>query len=231
MPIIGPGARPYRRSTAFARFAEVVGAYLAIEDVQIAVRVQRAFFFMLIELVGYVPEEASGIRGKHILVCLLQGLEKLRRSQPLAIPWLREASRLVARTLNEAIVLNSEQANLVVETGDAMVEQILRNRDTVASSLTVTDLGLFARRSDSLRLLTIHGAKGREFDAVALIDLHDGRVPYYLATTTTEELAAERRKLYVACTRARKILMLFTDSSNWKNRPSRFLTELGLTSR
>jgi DNA helicase-2/ATP-dependent DNA helicase PcrA len=73
----------------------------------------------------------------------------------------------------------------------------------------------------------VHSAKGREFDAVALVDLHDGRIPHFTAQSA-DEFAEARRLFYVAVTRPRKVLMYFTDTSNRRNTPTRFLGPRGL---
>jgi DNA helicase-2/ATP-dependent DNA helicase PcrA len=73
-----------------------------------------------------------------------------------------------------------------------------------------------------VHLLTYHRAKGLEFDAVFLPKLEDRELPWKLARTD-DELAEERRLLYVGLTRARRWLTL-----TWSAKPSRFLRELGL---
>jgi DNA helicase-2/ATP-dependent DNA helicase PcrA len=75
-----------------------------------------------------------------------------------------------------------------------------------------------------MKLLTMHKAKGREFDAVAVVDLHDGRVPDFRARSI-EEVNEGKRLLYVAITRAKRILFYFTDEEHPRNVPSRFLGE------
>ncbi len=73
-------------------------------------------------------------------------------------------------------------------------------------------------------LTTLHGAKGLEWDAVALVGIHDGGVPFVLAETD-EQLAEERRLLYVGVTRAREHLRIsWSGGRGRERRPSRFLT-------
>jgi len=69
-------------------------------------------------------------------------------------------------------------------------------------------------------LATLHASKGLEFDAVAIIGVQEGLLPFSLATTD-DQLAEENRLLYVGVTRARKLLHLSWDAS--RRRPSRFL--------
>ena len=91
---------------------------------------------------------------------------------------------------------------------------------------------MFASTRNNLHLRTIHRAKGLEFDAVAIIDLHDGRIPHFSASTSGE-INEARRLLYVALTRAKRILMYITDDEDSRIGPSRFLYsgELGLIHR
>src|SRR5439155_5640486 len=77
-----------------------------------------------------------------------------------------------------------------------------------------------ARRG--VHLLTYHGAKGLEFEAVFLPRLEERELPTRKARTEAE-IAEERRLLYVGITRAKRELTI-----TWVGRPSRFLTELGI---
>ncbi len=84
------------------------------------------------------------------------------------------------------------------------------------------DLGMVASPENSIHLLTMHKSKGREFDAVAVVSLHDNKVPFF-GCANEKERDEFRRLLFVATTRARKLLMFFSDRSNSKNVPSRYL--------
>jgi DNA helicase-2/ATP-dependent DNA helicase PcrA len=87
---------------------------------------------------------------------------------------------------------------------------------------------------DGVALLTVHSAKGLEFDVVFVVGLNEGVLPDYRAKTT-EALDEERRNLFVAVTRSRRLLFLcypLAREMPWGDvkaqRPSRFLTDLGL---
>jgi DNA helicase-2/ATP-dependent DNA helicase PcrA len=85
--------------------------------------------------------------------------------------------------------------------------------------------------ADSLRLTTVHQAKGLEFSAVFLIGLADGSFPLRRAIEAGD-VEEERRLFYVAVTRARDELYLCFPKVNTKGgpamlqSPSRFLTEI-----
>jgi len=73
-----------------------------------------------------------------------------------------------------------------------------------------------------VHLLTLHGAKGLEFEAVFVARVEEKELPVKLAKTAAE-VAEERRLLYVGLTRAKRHLLV-----TWTRRPSRFLGELGV---
>jgi len=65
------------------------------------------------------------------------------------------------------------------------------------------------RRAEAITLLTLHGAKGLEFDVVFLAGCERGLLPLRLAgPLTADDVAEERRLLFVGMTRARERLLL-----------------------
>ena len=82
---------------------------------------------------------------------------------------------------------------------------------------------------EGVNLMTMHAAKGLEFDTVFVIEANEGSCPYKKATAN-EEIEEERRLFYVGMTRAKKELMLcYVRRQYDKERdPSRFLEETGL---
>jgi len=61
---------------------------------------------------------------------------------------------------------------------------------------------------DAIQLMTVHAAKGLEFDAVFITGLEEGLFPHENSVSDLDGLEEERRLMYVAITRARKRLYL-----------------------
>jgi DNA helicase-2/ATP-dependent DNA helicase PcrA len=81
--------------------------------------------------------------------------------------------------------------------------------------------------------MTIHGAKGREFDLVYVIGLAEDVMPSFQSRKkgdTSPEMEEERRNCFVAITRAKEGLVLSRAEQyrGWKKSPSRFLIEMEL---
>jgi DNA helicase-2/ATP-dependent DNA helicase PcrA len=85
---------------------------------------------------------------------------------------------------------------------------------------------------DALQLMTVHSAKGLEFDAVFLTGLEEGLFPHEQSASERDGLEEERRLAYVAITRARHRLYLshaqtrMLHGQTRYNIPSRFLEEI-----
>lgn len=113
------------------------------------------------------------------------------------------------------------------EEEDGTLESFIENL------VLVSDINEHKESSDQVTLMTVHSAKGLEFDVVFIIGLEEGIFPHANSMMSNEELEEERRLCYVAITRARKKLylvnarnrMLFGKES--ANPQSRFISEIG----
>ncbi|WP_276479446.1 ATP-dependent helicase [Paraflavitalea pollutisoli] len=86
--------------------------------------------------------------------------------------------------------------------------------------------------ADTVKLMTIHAAKGLEFGCVFAAGLEEMLFPNGMAVNTREELEEERRLFYVVITRARQRLWITYANTRYRfgqlvqNEPSRFIEEL-----
>ncbi|MEX0659118.1 MAG: ATP-dependent DNA helicase UvrD2 [Egibacteraceae bacterium] len=160
------------------------------------------------------------------------------------------ADRAVERVLRDRLSFNPRQE----PTGEAARERwrnlvalleiaalAVQARPDVTYEEIVSDLDDRAARGQetatpdgAVTLLTMHKAKGLEFDAVFLVALEEGMMPISHARDDDVAIAEERRLLYVGATRARRHLWLSWARSRpgyagkpMTRRPSRFLYDLG----
>lgn len=90
-----------------------------------------------------------------------------------------------------------------------------------------------APKPNSVTLMTIHGAKGREFERVYVVGLAEDIMPSFQSRQKGDgspEMEEERRNCFVAITRTKECLILSRAKSyrGWRKAPSRFLVEMGL---
>ncbi len=96
----------------------------------------------------------------------------------------------------------------------------------------ITDADNDKNEADSVKLMTVHAAKGLEFACVFVVGLEETLFPSGMSVNTREELEEERRLFYVAVTRAKRHLWLSHANSRYRfgqlvqNDPSRFLEEM-----
>ena len=85
---------------------------------------------------------------------------------------------------------------------------------------------------EKVTLMTVHSAKGLEFDAVFIVGLEENLFPSDMSGDDERQIEEERRLLYVAMTRARKYLTLLFATTRFKYgsvdfcTPSRFLKDI-----
>lgn len=121
----------------------------------------------------------------------------------------------------KSITKTFEERNGIVSLEDFLMEISL-----------VTDVEEQKQTSDLVTLMTVHSAKGLEFDNVFIIGLEEGIFPHSNSFDSNENLEEERRLCYVAITRAKKRLWLINAKRRILygldncNPPSRFVNEI-----
>lgn len=109
---------------------------------------------------------------------------------------------------------------------------IISLEEFLAEISLVSDIEEHKENNDVITLMTVHSAKGLEFDYVFIIGLEEGIFPHNNSLFETEALEEERRLCYVAITRAKQGLYLINARKRTiygmdsYNAPSRFIEEI-----
>ncbi len=221
--IVGPGARPYKRKSQFAPLAEQVCGYLMESNPDAIVGIERTLFNTLLDLTGRANFDVFSYRGRVVVFRLLEKGKDLYEIHMGAISWLEMAANAFSDVLVDADYLTDDEGHLFAASVEEMKSDMQRNKVDLAN-LAIADLGIYASPDSALKLSTLHYAKGREYDAVAIIDVHEGKIPHYFSRTV-EEVSEYKRLFYVGVTRAKRLLFYVTDDTG-RNGPSRFLSEI-----
>jgi DNA helicase-2/ATP-dependent DNA helicase PcrA len=224
--IVGPGARPYRRNRQFAPLGEQVCGYMMEPRPEAIASIERTLFNTLLDITGRASFDIFSYAGRVTVFRLLYEAQALHAAHGGAIAWLEAAANSFAAVLIEEEYLSRAEHDIFAMSVEEMKADMRNNRVDLAN-LTIDDLGIYASPDAALKLSTLHNAKGREYQAVAMMDLHEGRIPYYQAQTP-DEFEEAKRLFYVGVTRAKRILLYITDESNPRNQPTRFLQAEGV---
>ena len=115
----------------------------------------------------------------------------------------------------------------------AFEERGIYNLDEFLENISlVSDMKEYENQDNGVTLMTLHSAKGLEFNNVFLVGLEEGIFPHSRSYESPSELEEERRLCYVGITRARKKLFLLNTKRRTlfgktsMNLPSRFIEEI-----
>jgi DNA helicase II / ATP-dependent DNA helicase PcrA len=155
-------------------------------------------------------------------------------------------SELIERVLNETGYLDwvEQQDNLehtsraenLRELSNAVAEAAQRGQtleEMLDQAALVSDADEY-EEDVAVSLMTLHSAKGLEFDAVFLAGLEEGLLPHSRSVDTADDIEEERRLFYVGMTRAKRSLVLsraryrrnYGVQGMRASKPSRFLAEI-----
>lgn len=153
-----------------------------------------------------------------------------------ALAWLPTTAARSDGGQREAMLSDAEEDKLAWETAARAVRAEKGGEPELGELLQGIALRPKEPPADpnSVALMTVHGAKGLEFDHVWVVGLVETILPSWQSLkpdASRFELEEERRNCFVAITRTRQTLVL-TRASNyrgWTKQPSRFLSEMHLT--
>ena len=111
---------------------------------------------------------------------------------------------------------------------------IISLSDFLSEISLVSDVEEYKNNTEVVTLMTVHAAKGLEFNNVFIIGLEEGLFPHRNSLMNVEEIEEERRLCYVALTRAKQKLYLINAlkrtifGETGMNIQSRFINEIGI---
>ena len=167
------------------------------------------------------------------------GLEVATRSGLLPHYRMQTTPEAQSAVGNLEEVLNSmqmfhEQVEAEIRNGERDEAERATIEEWLQSLMLLTDMDNTDNEEDKNRvtLMTVHSAKGLEFDYIYVAGCEENLFPSMRALETTEGIEEERRLFYVALTRAKCVATLSCAEMRFKwgnmefSRPSRFLTEI-----
>lgn len=170
-------------------------------------------------LILSLQKESESLSLTELVDCILErsGMKEELEKDPSLESELR---------LDNLMEFKSITATFESQTGSVNLGDFLEEISLIADITEHKDF------EDVVTLMTIHSAKGLEFDIVFLVGMEEGIFPHANALMERDGIEEERRLMYVGITRARKELFLTNakrrmlygrDSSN---PPSRFIEEI-----
>ncbi len=161
-----------------------------------------------------------------------------REFSRLALDWFSKLSQAHKQSNNDP---NTEVFTRYEEERSVWEELMREITESLGTEITLEaflqELQMHSKepspKPNTVVLMTIHGAKGKEFEHVYLVGLVDDELPSFQSKQkgdNSPEMEEERRNCFVAITRTIKTLTLSYAERyrGWPKEPSRFLFEMGL---
>lgn len=161
---------------------------------------------------------------------LIQGFIRLNNEGKDAYELARtiiERTKLLSILMNDNTPENISRQENLTELLNGVNEFVEERREEGENDIMLTDY--LARVSlltdqdeedndgDCVTLMTVHAAKGLEFNHIIVVGVEEDLFPSHMSMNSLREIEEERRLLYVAITRAKKTCMLTYASSRYQN--------------
>lgn len=170
---------------------------------------------------------------------MIESFEEMLDTAPIAEMY----EKLVSEIEYESFILKaSDHSDSAVENVHELASSIAQYEEEHADDASLqgfleetalmTDIDSYQELEDKAVLMTLHSAKGLEFNSVFIPGMEENIFPGFQSTLSDADMQEERRLAYVGLTRARKRLYLINSENRMifghtnRNRPSRFLKEI-----
>jgi superfamily I DNA/RNA helicase len=170
-----------------------------------------------------ILRDSSATATDELFIAIVDGIGALvnRGAVEMITSKLTDLASVVAGLLSSHCISSNDFSTCLAALGET-VDSIREIPSPYEMTWDV--LAEHAVRSHSISLLTIHGSKGLEYDGVAVVGLNADTLPFF-AVVDVQDIEEERRKLFVAATRAAKVLLLASHKAGGKAE-SRFLNPI-----
>jgi DNA helicase-2/ATP-dependent DNA helicase PcrA len=162
--------------------------------------------------------------------------QKDSRPVDLLVQDLVDEIKIIDEVLSEDMIIGQTKVENVEAFIEGAAEYARHNGEATLDNYLqeislFTDLDNYSEIDDKVSMMSIHSAKGLEYDNVFLVGLEEGLFPLGQTISDPMELEEERRLFYVGSTRARKQLVLSSASIRYRfgevaSIPSRFIGEI-----
>jgi DNA helicase-2/ATP-dependent DNA helicase PcrA len=174
-----------------------------------------------------IPFQGAALLGREAARQLLRRLRKLESTAVATTVrvYAKEAGWRdpLPEKLGEREMVRQADLGRLIRLAGEFDDGVRTTRDFIAD--LEARFGSTGAERRGVHLLTLHGAKGLEFDAVFIPRVEERELPIRQAKKP-HEIAEERRLFYVGLTRAKRHLAV-----TWSGQPSRFVAELGIAAR
>ena len=140
-PVVGPGARPYKRSRLFATLAEQLCGAVVDPQPDSNRQLARALFHAVQDITGYPRLEVFSYEGRLIIIRLLNQAKSLA-DHGGAVSWLDNMAQVTGDILAKAELIDAQQSGLFYASVQEMKADMQKQGADLAN-LSVEDLGLF----------------------------------------------------------------------------------------
>ena len=209
-----------------------------IEDIAGLARRESKSYLQIAASADQYPELGSRYKKLTVFASLIEKYRERQETQPLDLMAgdLVEELKLFEDFLSEDQTIGQTRVENIEAFLEGMAAYARSHSDTTLvdylSEISLfTDLDNYSEIDEKVTLMTLHTAKGLEYDSVFIVGLEEGLFPLGNAIAEPDKMEEERRLFYVGATRARRRLTLSSATTRYRfgeveSIPSRFIKEI-----